>query len=169
MTIEPLDAADYETARTILNGWITTSTALFFDEPLDTAAFAILVTYDDPRHAAFAIRVADATLAGFALLSPYKARCAHRDTAEVSVYLRPDDVGKGLGQAGLAHIEQHARGKGLHALIGAICAENTASLAAFHRAGYAEVGRFREVGWKFGRRLDVVYVEKLLGEVASGT
>ncbi len=101
-------------------------------------------------------------LAGYLLVQQFKSRCAYRDTAEVTVYLAPDRLGRGLGAAALAYAEEHARTVGLHALLAVVCAENDASLRAFERAGYERCALLREVGTKFGRRLDVVYLERLV-------
>ncbi|HEX8004406.1 MAG TPA: GNAT family N-acetyltransferase [Mycobacteriales bacterium] len=105
----------------------------------------------------------DGDLLGYLLVAPFKGRCAYRDTAEVTVYLDAAACGRGLGRAALAFAEEHARAAGLHALLAVVCAENEPSLRAFARAGYEEVGRLREVGRKFGRLLDVVYLEKVVG------
>lgn len=110
-----------------------------------------------------AATVASGTFAGYVLVTPFKSRCAYRDTAEVTVYLAPEHVGRGLGRAALAHVDAHARDAGLHALLAVVCAENDASLAAFERAGYERCALLREVGTKFGRLLDVVYLEKVIG------
>lgn len=160
--IAPLRAEDHARGAEIANHWIATSTATFHEEPLSVAGFvADVATHPDPRHGCFGIRVDD-ELAGYLVISAFKGRCAYRDTAEVSVYLAPEQTGRGLGRGAIGYAVEHARRHGLHALLAVICAENTASLAAFERAGFAEVGRLREVGRKFGRLLDVVYLELLL-------
>ena len=162
MELPPLAAADLDAARAIYNHYVETSTATFHDEPLTAAEFAAMVdTAGSERHGVWGIRASD-ELGGYVQVSPFKSRCGYRDTAEVTVYLRPDATGRGLGAAALQHAESFARGAGLHALLAVICAENDASLRVFARAGYVEVGRLREVGSKFGRRLDVAYLELLL-------
>ena len=160
--IAPLTAADMEAARAIGNHYIEHSTANFNEEPLTADEFRALVTYESSRHCAFGIH--DDGLAGYLLVSPFHSRCGYRDTAEVTVYLAPDRSGRGLGRAALAFAEEFARTQAFHALLGAICTENTASLRLFEAAGFTEVGRLREIGRKFGRLLDVAYVEKLLDD-----
>ena len=159
----PLTAADHRRAAEIANHWIETSTATFHEERLSVDQFVDEVArHPDPRHGCFGIRV-DGELAGYLVISAFKGRCASRDTAEVSVYLAPELTGRGLGRQAIEYAVDHAQRHGLHALLAVICAENTASLAAFERAGFVEVGRLREVGRKFGRLLDVAYLERLLG------
>ena len=62
----------------------------------------------------------------------------------------------------MAALETRARAAGLHVMVGAIAAENEGSLALHRAAGFAEVARMPQVGFKFGRWLDLVLVQKLL-------
>jgi phosphinothricin acetyltransferase len=162
--IRPLLAGDAPAATAIYNHYVATTTATFQTEPLTTDAWLAEATAGEPgRHGAWAVTDdAAGGVVGYVLVSPFKGRCAYRDTAEVTVYLDAAAHGRGLGRAALAFAEEHARAVGLHALLAVVCAENDASLRAFGRHGYEEVGRLREVGTKFGRLLDVVYLERLL-------
>jgi phosphinothricin acetyltransferase len=158
--------ADHAAAAAIYNHYVETSTATFQTEPVTAAEWAADSTGGDPdRHGAWAL-ADDSTLVGYVLVQPFKSRCAYRDTAEVTVYLAPDATGRGLGSAALAHVDDHAATHGLHALIAVVCAENDASLRLFERHGYERVAHLREVGSKFGRLLDVVYLEKVVGSRA---
>lgn len=160
--IRPLTPADAEAAAALYNHYVATTTATFQTEPVTPDDWLAEATTGEPgRHGAWAVEDAGA-LAGYLLVSPFKSRCAYRDTAEVTVYLDPGATGRGLGRAALAYAEEHARTAGLHALLAVVCAENDPSLRAFERAGYERVALLREVGTKFGRLLDVVYLERLL-------
>lgn len=163
MPIRDLEPDDLVAACEIYNHYVATSTATFHEQPLDLRQFAAMLPRPSDRHGTWAIETDGALLAGFAYCGPFKSRSGYRDTAEVTIYLHPDHCGKGLGSAVLAHVESHARSGPLHALVAGACTENVSSVALFSRHGYAEVARFREVGRKFGRLLDVVYLEKLLG------
>jgi L-amino acid N-acyltransferase YncA len=161
--IRPLTSADHDDASAIYNHYVVTSTATFQTEPLRPEEWAAESTGGDPgRHGAWAVADGGA-FAGYLLVQPFKSRCAYRDTAEVTVYLAPEHTGRGLGPAALAHAEAHAANAGLHALLAVVCAENDTSLRLFERAGYERVALLKEVGTKFGRRLDVVYLEKVVG------
>ena len=160
--MRPLGTAELDTARAIYNHWVLASTATFHEEPLDADAFAAEVVFDDPRYGAYAIDD-DKGLAGYVVVAPYKARCAYRDTAEVSVYLRPDARGLGLGREAVDAAVWRAHTAGLHALLATVCAENAASLRLFAACGFQRAAYLREVGLKFGRRLDVVILEHVLG------
>jgi phosphinothricin acetyltransferase len=162
VSIDDLGPGDIDAARRIYNHYVETSTATFHTDPVDTEEFVDMVLFKNARHRAFAIRVDDA-LVGYCLAGAYKSRCAYEDAVEVAVYLTPEATGKGLGPMALAVIEEHAREVGLHVLIAGVCTENEASSRLFSSAGYELCAHFRQVGRKFGRRLDVTYFQKILG------
>jgi L-amino acid N-acyltransferase len=99
---------------------------------------------------------------GWSSLSRYHDRPGYRFTAENSVYVAADCRGKGIGTQLLAPLIEAARSRELHVIIAAIDGENQVSVRLHARFGFVEVGRFRQVGFKFGRWLDVVYMELLL-------
>lgn len=160
--IRPLTPADAAAAAAIYNHYVATTTATFQTEPLTPDEWLAEATAGTTgRHGAWAVTNGGA-FAGYVVVGPFKGRCAYRDTAEVTVYLDPAATGRGLGREAVGFAEIHARDAGLHALLAVVCAENDASLRLFERAGYERAGLLREVGTKFGRRLDVVYLEKVL-------
>jgi phosphinothricin acetyltransferase len=160
--IRRLAPDDVAAATALFNHYIATTTATFHTDPLTPEEWAAESVPADPgRHGAWVVEP-DGTFAGYLLVAPFKSRCAYRDTAEVTVYLAPESVGRGLGRAALAFADEHARAAGLHALLAVVCAENDASLRLFERSGYERCALLREVGTKFGRLLDVVYLEKVL-------
>lgn len=160
--IRPLTPADHPAAAGVYNHYVEHTTATFQTAPVTPDEWAAEATGGEPgRHGAWAIE-ADGAFAGYVLVTPFKSRCAYRDTAEVTVYLDPACTGRGLGRAALEHVDAHARAAGLHALVAVVCAENAASLRAFERAGYERAALLREVGTKFGRLLDVVYLQRIV-------
>ncbi len=103
-------------------------------------------------------------VAGWSALNPYHDRIGYRFTVENSVYVAAESRGRGLGSRLLAPLIPAGESRGFHAIIAAIDADNTVSLRLHERHGFMTVGRFRRVGFKFGRWLDVVYMERLLAE-----
>ena len=96
---------------------------------------------------------------GWSALNKYHDRVGYRFTSENSVYIAADQRGRGLGRLLLAPLIAAARQRGLHALIAAIDAQNTASIRLHAAFGFEQVGLFKEVGFKFDRWLDVLYME----------
>jgi L-amino acid N-acyltransferase YncA len=101
---------------------------------------------------------------GWSALNPYHDRIGYRFTAENSIYVAADLRGQGLGARLLAPLLPAAEERGLHAIIAVIDASNEASLRLHARFGFEQVGHFKQVGYKFGRWLDVIYLERLLSE-----
>ena len=95
-------------------------------------------------------------------LSQWSDRCAYADTAEVSLYVLEQYRGKGIGTQLLNALLKEGQRQGLHAVLARITEGNTASLRLHESLGFAQVGVMREVGVKFGRRLDVNLMEKIL-------
>jgi L-amino acid N-acyltransferase len=101
----------------------------------------------------------DGRVLGWASLGAYHSRCAYRFTSEASVYVAPDAQRKGIGEALLLEIIRLGAESGMHSVIGAITAENSASCALAEKVGFRKVGTMEEVGYKFGRWLDVAYYQ----------
>ena len=99
---------------------------------------------------------------GWSALNPYHARMGYRFTTENSVYVAADARGKGIGKLLLAPLIEGARARGLHAIIAAIDADNEPSIRLHASFGFEKVGHFRQTGFKFGRWLDLVYMERLV-------
>lgn len=137
----------------------TTATFQIAEPTLDQ--MRSLLFFEQARYRSFAL-LSGGALAGYGILTRFKEREAFDRTAEVTVYLAPDHTGKGFGPLVLSRLEEAARGAGLHALVALVTGENEASRKLFLRAGYAECALYREVGFKFGRALDLVCFEKIL-------
>jgi L-amino acid N-acyltransferase YncA len=103
-------------------------------------------------------------LLGFAYCQWFKPRPAYRFSAEDSIYLHPDAAGKGLGKGLLSALAAQAEAAGIRKLIAVIGdSANVASIGVHRALGFEHVGAFKSCGWKFGRWLDIVLMEKALG------
>ncbi len=107
----------------------------------------------------------DGRVLGFAYCQWFKPRPAYRFSAEDSIYLHPDARVRGLGRELLAALVAEAERVGVRKLIAVIGDSANAGSIGVHRAlGFEQVGVIRACGWKFGRWLDIVLMEKPLGE-----
>jgi L-amino acid N-acyltransferase YncA len=114
-------------------------------------------------HAWLVAREDDAIL-GFAYYGPFRDRAAYAHTVEDSVYVREDVRGQGVGKALVAALLAHAEAAGhrqMLALIGD--SANVQSIGVHASLGFRQAGTLREVGFKFGRWLDVVIMQRALG------
>lgn len=105
-------------------------------------------------------------IVGWSALNKYHDRAGYRFTAENSVYVAEEFRGCGLGGRLLEPLIPAARERGLHVIIAVIDAANEPSLRLHARFGFEHAGLFREVGFKFGRWLDVAYLLRRLEPVA---
>lgn len=100
---------------------------------------------------------------GFASFGDWRgAWPGYRYTVEHSVHVRADRRGTGIGRRLVEALFPLALGLGKHVMIGGIDARNTASLRFHERLGFTPAAHFREVGHKFGRWLDLVFVQRML-------
>ncbi|HJZ60131.1 MAG TPA: GNAT family N-acetyltransferase [Gemmataceae bacterium] len=162
LLIRSATVADLEAIRDIYNYYVSHSTCTFQIEP-DTQAGRLTWFCDrSPAHPVIVAEVAS-TIVGWAALSAWSSRCAYSRTVEASVYIRHDQHRRGIGRALMLELIERARSAGHHSIIGGACTEQTASLALQAALGFERVACFREVGYKFGRWLDVAYMQLLLG------
>lgn len=88
----------------------------------------------------------------------------YRFTVEHSIHVREDCWGRGIGRELINALVERARREGKHVMVAGIDSENTGSVRFHERLGFFEVGRLPEVGEKFGRRLDLVLMQRMLDE-----
>jgi phosphinothricin acetyltransferase len=166
--IRPATPGDAEAIAAIWNPLIRDTTVIFHTVERDAAAVA---AYAAQRRAAgreLWVAAEGGAVLGFASYDQFRAGNGYARAMEHTVILAPGARGRGLGRALMAAVESHAAAGGAHVMIAAIDAANRAG-RAFHAAlGYREVGYLPEAGRKFGRWLDLLLMQKILGPEAAG-
>jgi L-amino acid N-acyltransferase YncA len=104
----------------------------------------------------------DGRVGGFGSLSPFRERSAFRFTVENALYVAHDLMGRGIGGAMLADLIGRGGQLGHRAIVAVIDAEQAGSIRIHERHGFVRCAHFKEVGFKFGRWLDVICLELLL-------
>ncbi|MBV9550427.1 MAG: N-acetyltransferase [Alphaproteobacteria bacterium] len=161
-TIEAATKADIPAIAAILNDAVLNSVAAWREAPVTEEE---ITAWFEGRTRDFAVLVAkggDGAVLGYASYGPFRAYSGYRQTVEHSVYVRGDVRGRGIGTSLLARLVERARSQGLHVMVGALEAGNTASLKLHAAHGFVETARMPEVGRKFGRWLTLVFVQKIL-------
>lgn len=108
-----------------------------------------------------------AEVVGWSSLSQFRERAGYRFTVENSVYVAEAHRGRGIGSLLMPPLIESTRALGLHTIIAAIDAQNEASIRLHAKFGFAHVGLFKQVGYKFDRWLDVAYMQYIVAEISS--
>ncbi|QYR19146.1 GNAT family N-acetyltransferase [Paenibacillus sp. sptzw28] len=146
----------------IYNHYVLSSTITFNTEPLSELEMKnLIMNHNSNRYKSFVI-LNHEFISGYILITQYKARQAYDNTAEITIYLKPEFIGQGLGKHSLQFIEGVAKDKGFHTLVAGLCTENERSRHLFEGNGYLKCAHFKEIGYKFGRFLDVEYFQKMI-------
>lgn len=109
----------------------------------------------------------DGNIIGWAALSRYSTRCAYSDTAEISLYVREQDQGRGIGKKLMQSIVKEGENTSLHTIIARITDGNEKSIHLHKSVGFEHIGIMKEVGNKFGRRLDVCLMQKVYKNIKN--
>jgi L-amino acid N-acyltransferase YncA len=107
----------------------------------------------------FLVAERDGAVVGYAYATQFRDRAAYAHTCENSIYVSDRMRGQGVGRALLAALVGAARAHGFEQMIAVVGGGEPASLALHERLGFGHVGRLRHVGYKFGRKLDTVYMQ----------
>lgn len=161
-----IDCTESEHAQAILeifNEAIVNSTALYDYVPrtLQTMASWFAVKRANGFPVVGAVDAAG-TLLGFASWGAFRTFPAYKYTVEHSVYVHVEQRGRGLSIRLMNELIRRARAAQLHVLVGCIDASNTASINLHRRLGFTHSGTFPQVGFKFGRWLDVAFYQLTL-------
>jgi L-amino acid N-acyltransferase YncA len=115
------------------------------------------------RRLPFLTATLDGEIAGYAYCAPWKTRPAYRYTVEDSVYVAPHAVGRGVGGRLLDSLLADCASEGIREVIAVIVdADGAASLALHRNRGFVDAGRLRSVGYKHGRWLDTLLLQRSL-------
>lgn len=108
----------------------------------------------------FLVVECDGAVVGYAYATQFRDRAAYRFTCENSIYVDPDWTGRGLGKALLQALLERSGEHGFRTMVAVIGGAEPASVALHAACGFAEVGRLQRVGWKKGRWLDNLYMQR---------
>jgi L-amino acid N-acyltransferase YncA len=162
--LRPARAADVPAIEAIYAHHVLHGLATFEEVPPGTAEMARRLEEIAGRGLPCVVAEEAGRLLGYAYAAPYRARSAYRFTLEDSIYLDPAAVGRGIGSGLLAALIDAGTawgGRQMLAVIGD--SGNAASIAVHARAGFRHAGTFRAVGFKFGRWVDTVLMQRPLG------
>jgi L-amino acid N-acyltransferase len=163
MGIRDAGSSDLAGIAEIYNDAVAASTAIWNEVPADLQNRARWL--EERVKLGYPVLVAvdhDAGVLGYASFGDWRAGTGYRHTVEHSVYVRADRRGAGIGRALMTALIGRARGRGKHVMVAGIEAGNASSIMLHQRLGFERVGYLPQVGAKFGRWLDLVFMQLTL-------
>ena len=165
LVIRPATAEDLPAIRAIYADAVTTGCASFEIEPPDAAEMAVRLAKIRDAGLPWFVAEADGRVLGYAYAGVYRPRPAYRFTVENSVYVDAAAKGRGLGRALLAALIEATTALGYRRMLAVIGDSGNAASIGLHAAlGFTPAGLLHSVGWKHGRWLDSVLMERPLGD-----
>ena len=162
IAFRPYRSADAPAITAIYAHYVLTSVVTFDLEPPGEAVIAAkYAAIAELGHPLFVAEAAGEVI-GYAYASTFRPRPAYRFTCEDSVYLHPGHTGRGLGSRMLEKLIGDARAGGFHQMVAVITGGTGNSIALHRRFGFDLLGTFPRLGYKFGRWLDVVHMQREL-------
>lgn len=145
----------------LYNYYTLHSTAVYFIEPITLKEVRAIVPIGNQLYRSFLIRDKNDEAVGFCYFNRFKERPAFRVSVEVTIYLHPDQTGKGFGSEALHLLESYIRAGGFTNAVALIDSANDASIRLFRRHGYECCARIQSVAEKMGQLLTLEIYQKL--------
>jgi len=164
VVLRPAEAGDFERIHEIYAHHVRHGLASFEEEPPTRAELV-------ERHAAivgrglpYLVALKDGRLVGYSYAAPYRTRSAYRFTVEDSVYLAPEAAGQGIGRQLLSAVLARCTELGYRQMVAVIGdSGNAASIGLHHSLGFRMIGSIEGAGFKLGRWVDSVLIQRALG------
>ena len=159
--LEPLTTEDRKPVIDIFNHYIENSFAAYPEHKVSYDFFDLLLKASD-GYPAIVVKDGKGAVVGFGMLRAFYLVPVFSKTAEISYFINPDWVGKGLGKKMLELLINKAGEKGITSILASISSLNIQSITFHTHNGFTECGRFEKIGEKKGQVFDVVYMQKIL-------
>ena len=163
--IRAAEPADAKAVAGIYGHHVLTGLATFEEIAPDAAEIAVRMAAVSALGLPYLVAEAAGQVAGFAYAAPLRPRSAYRYSVEDSIYLAPDAIGRGLGRALLGQVIAACEALGLRQMLAVVGDSSNAASIGLHRAlGFEVLGTFRGVGFKHGRWVDTVWLQRRLND-----
>jgi phosphinothricin acetyltransferase len=164
LTIRPATAADADAIAAVYAHHVAHGTGTFELQAPDAAEIAQRLQGVLAAGGCWLVATEGSVLRGYAYAAPFRPRGAYRHCHEDSIYLAPGATGRGLGRALLAELLARCEAGGVRQMVAVIGDSANAASIGLHRAlGFEPAGVLKAAGWKFGRWVDVVFMQRSLG------
>jgi phosphinothricin acetyltransferase len=160
-TLEDMKRKHREAVVDVYNYFVANSFAAYTDEIVGYDFFDVFLKMAH-GYPAVVVKDEDGDVVGFAFLSAFHFAQSLEKTAGISYFILPSHTRQGIGREILERFEKEAREMGVESLLANISSLNQESLSFHEKNGFEECGRFRDVGTKFGKDFDMVWMQKKL-------
>ena len=161
--IRAATASDMDAIAHIYAHHVNHGTGTFETDPPDSSEIGRRWAEVTARGLPWLVADEDGAVVGYAYAGPYRPRVAYRRTVEDSIYVRADRVGSGIGRLLMPALIGATKARGMHQMIAVIGdSSNQASIHLHRRFGFQDAGLLKDVGLKFGRWLDTVFMQRSL-------
>ena len=161
MKILKANKSHFKSIISIYNWAIENTTATFDTELKTLSNYSVFLNSFESHPLLVAVDDTN-VVTGWGCLKRYSDRTAYDDTVELSIYIDPNCHGKGIGNDMMKALLQKADEIKLHVILSRITQESKASINLHEKYGFEHIGVMREVGLKFGKRIDVLLMQKIL-------
>ncbi len=158
---KPIENKDFEYIKKIYDYYILNTTITFHTNEITVEDLKNEIAVNHFKYKSFIILVENENI-GYCYISAFKKRQAYDRSAEITIYLDPKFIGKGIGNQTLNFLETEAKKSNIKVLVGIIAANNTSSIKLFEKCAYTKCAHYKNIGEKFGQVLDVVAYQKEL-------
>lgn len=162
LSIRPATEKDIPGILAIYNDAILHTTAVYDYKPHTLDMRQAWFADKQKNNIPLLVAEADGMITGFASYGPFRAWAAYKYSVEHSVYVHEGYRQKGIARKLLSALITAAQQREVHTMIAGIDADNTVSLHLHRQLGFRETGHFKEVGYKFGKWLDLVFMQLVL-------
>ena len=157
--IRAATAADAAAIALIYNHYVRETVVTFEEEPVSAQDMAARIADVAAASLPWLVCEQQGAVIGYARATKWRPRSAYRYSVETTIYLAPQSLGTGIGTRLYRELLEQLKSRGLHLAIGGVALPNPASVALHEKLGFRKVAHFGEVGYKFGRWIDVAYWE----------
>lgn len=169
MLIRDATEDDITAITAIYNDILVTSTAIYRDEPATVDERLAVWRSRTQQNYPTLVACDGSSVVGFASFGDFRPWPGYRFTVEHTVHVHASSRGRGVGSDLVKALIPRAGALGKHIMIGGIDAQNVASLKFHERLGFERVAHFKQVGFKFGRFLDLLFVQRQVDAIAGSS
>lgn len=163
LEVRTVEISDALAIRDIYNHYVANSVVTFDLVPSNSEFWESKISHLSDKNLPFLVITENNQILGFTYVSPWREKAAYDKTVENTIYLHPQQLGRGLGKVLLRDLIDRSREIGIRQMIAVISAEGAeASISLCKEFGFYEAGRLDSVGFKFDRWLGTVLMQKAL-------